>query len=522
MKLINPFSDYGTIVTDDRFIGRAKETDAIRNRVLGSSYGNISIVGLPRIGKSSLVWNAIFLDKKKLLSENSILIWISFGEYCNLQEVFDDVIYEIEESLGSHELAPELKKIESKIIGGESNLEKRRYLKRYFKLLKQNGLKIILALDEFDNAESILNLQDFQFLRELSYNVETKVCLITISRKSIQELEPENGALSNFYQIFTDLRLKMFSNKDIELYWLRVVKFGLSISIEYQESIQEYCGYHPYLLDVVNHEVFNNISQFDLNLDETFLQIVDNLRLKLFNEFEAILRLMHYEGLGDKLMQMIVGPVYDINQRDVEKLLKYDIVQKMDESEHYLGFSKFFNDYLILKSSSVDIWPLWSQVEKEMRNLIKTELCELYGENWEVGFRNKFGKDRILSDGSKERKLEVLDGGEYSLGLIGEKNRAIKQFGDLASTNLIDYSLPRHMFDDFMCKNWSWYENIFGGQKSDWKSVFTLLGKIRNPLAHNNPEFLSDSDKNIAEGYCKKILDKINSWKDKNTLAQGY
>jgi AAA+ ATPase superfamily predicted ATPase len=514
MKLINPFSDYGTIVTHDRFVGRTKEIDAIRNRVLGASYGNISIVGLPRIGKSSLVWNAVFLDKKKLLSENVILIWVSFGEYSNLQEVFEDVRFEINEALGGNELAPELKKLEHKIIEGDTNLEKRRYLKRYFKLLKQNGLKIILALDEFDNAGSILNLQDFQFLRELSYNVETKVCLITISRKSIQELEPENGALSNFYQIFTDLRVKMFSNEDIDLYWLRVAKFGISISIEYQESIHEYCGHHPYLLDVVNHEVFNNVSQFDLNLDATFLQTVDNLRLKLFNEFEAILKLMHYECLGDKLMQMIVGPVYDINQRDIEKLLKYDLVQKKDEFENYSSFSGFFNDYLILKSSSVDVWPLWSQVEKDMRDLIKKELFESHGENWEVVFRNKFGKEITMPDGSKAKKIEVLDGSSFSLGLIAERNRSIKLFGELASNHLIDYSLPRHMFEDFISKNWPWYEKILGGQKNDWSPVFSLLGKIRNPLAHNNPEFLTDSDKNLAEGYCKKILDKIRIWKE--------
>ena len=514
MKLINPFSDYGTIVTHDRFVGRTKEIDAIRNRVLGASYGNISIVGLPRIGKSSLVWNSIFLDKEKLLSENVILIWVSFGEYSNLQEVFDDVIFEINETLGGNELAFELKKLEEKINDGDTNIEKRRYLKRYFKLLKRKGLKIILAFDEFDNSGSILNLQDFQFLRELSYNVETKVCLVTISRKSIQELEPENGALSNFYQIFTDLRLKMFSNEDIDLYWLRVAKFGVSVSKEYQESINEYCGDHPYLLDVVNHEVFNNISQIDLNLDATFLQTIDNLRLKLFNEFEAILKLMNYEGLGDKLMQMIVGPVYDINQRDVEKLLKYDIVQNKNEFENYSSFSRFFIDYLILKSNSVDVWPLWSQVEKGMRDLIKKELFESHGENWEEVFRNKFGKEITLPDGLKAKKIEVLDGTPTLLGLIGERNRSIKLFGELASNHLIDYSLPRHMYDDFMIKNWPWYEKVLGGQKGDWKSVFSLLGKIRNPLAHNNPEFLTDSDKNLAEGYCKKILDKIRIWKE--------
>ena len=160
------------------------------------------------------------------------------------------------------------------------------------------------------------------------------------------------------------------------------------------------------------------------------------------------------------------------------------------------------------------MWPLWSQVEKEVRNLIKTELFELYGENWEDALRNKFGKEIIFLDGSKVKNLEVLDGGKHSLGLIAERNRSMKQFGELASTHLIDYSLPRHMFEDFISKNWAWYEKVLGGQKNDLSPIFSLLGKIRNPLAHNNPEFLTDSDKNLAEGYCKKILDKIRVWKE--------
>jgi len=106
--------------------------------------------------------------------------------------------------------------------------------------------------------------------------------LITISRKSIQELEPDNGALSNFYQIFTDLRLKLFSNDDMDLYWKRIENLGLNVSADYKTSADEYCGSHPYLLDVLNHEVFNKINQTDIDLKDTFLEIIDDLRFKQF------------------------------------------------------------------------------------------------------------------------------------------------------------------------------------------------------------------------------------------------
>src|SRR5690606_12905568 len=137
------------------------------------------------------------------------------------------------------------------------------------------------------------------------------------------------------------------------------------------------------------HEVFNQISQSGIDLKETFLSIIDNLRLKLFNEYEAILKLMTFEALGDKLMQMIIGPVYDINQRDTEKLLKYDIVSKT-KTNSYSSFSDFFNDYLFIKSNSVDVWPLWTEVENEVREIIKMYLSDEFGENWEEGYEKKF------------------------------------------------------------------------------------------------------------------------------------
>jgi hypothetical protein len=514
MILKNPFADYGGIVIDNRFVGRKKEIEAIQNRLLGSSYGNLSVVGLPRVGKSSLVWNAIFLDKEKLIGKKIIPIWISFGEYDSIYEMLDEIIFEIGEFFFESNLASELQEIANKIIISNSQVEKRRFIKRYFKYVKQKEYRIIITLDEFDNSQNILSLQDFQFLRELSYSVETKIGLITISRKSIQELEPDNGALSNFYQIFTDLRLKLFSDFDKDLYWKRIENLGFNVSADYKTLSDEYCGSHPYLLDVLNHDVFNQISQTEIDLKDTFLEIIDDLRLKLYNEFEAILKLMTFEGLGDKLMQMVVGPVYNIDQRDTEKLLKYAIVYK-NITENYSSFSKFFNDYLLLKSSAIDVWPLWSEVERELRNLIKKELFETFGDNWEIGYRKCFGKEVESINGEKYRKVEVLDGGPNSLGLTKEKERSKYLFGDLASVHLIDYTLPRNMFESFISKNWPWYAKTLGKDKTYWSPIFEHLGKIRNPLAHNNPNFLSDSDKNLAEGYCKMLLEKIKQWKER-------
>jgi hypothetical protein len=64
----NPFSDHGQIIKSNRFAGRKGEIQMIHNRVLGEAFGNIAIMGMPRIGKSSLAWNALIPLKDELLS----------------------------------------------------------------------------------------------------------------------------------------------------------------------------------------------------------------------------------------------------------------------------------------------------------------------------------------------------------------------------------------------------------------------------------------------------------------------
>lgn len=500
MQKVNPFSDYGAIVTNERFIGRKVEIELIRGRLLGEkSFGNLAIMGLPRIGKSSLGWNSIMTEKENLASRNILPTWISLGEYSDLFECFHEVLDNILNSIDSDK-KESIQSSHDGFMENDKPLVKRRFVKKFFKSLKASGYRLILIFDEFDNAKSIFNLQDFQFLRELSYNPETKIGILTISRKTVQEIEPDEGILSNFYQIFSDLNLNLFNEDDLDAYWNRISTFGLKVSDVYKTSVYDLVGSHPYLLDLLNNEVYLKINETGLGLDLTIKESFNNLKLKVFNEYESIINLMKHEHLDRMMIQMVVGPVYDICQRDIERLLKYGIVLPTEDNR-YESFSRYFTNYLQLKTYDIQIWPLWNEVESEVRNLIKAHLLLKYGEDWETGYRKEFK--------NKDGHADVLDGNQYSMGLVKERSRSKKLFGNLASDHLIDYTLPRQMFDNFISKDWTWYGKIFGGSKGDWKQIFDHLSKIRNPLAHNNPNFLSSSDKSLADGYCRKILELI-------------
>jgi hypothetical protein len=73
---------------------------------------------------------------------------------------------------------------------------------------------------------------------------------------------------------------------------------------------------------------------------------------------------------------------------------------------------------------------------------------------------------------------------------------------------LIDFTYPQNLFA-ILFAEWKVFQPIFGKDKNYWRQRGDLLAKIRNPLAHNRDEAIYDYDRQIAEGYCKEILNAI-------------
>jgi len=518
----NPFADYGKIITGNRFVGRKLEIESIRNKVLGQNFGNLAIMGLPRIGKSSLVWQALANQKSILVDEKIIVIWFNIGQIVDSESFFLFLIQKAVEELEDLVNTESIQKFEllqNKIINAETIVERNSGMSRFFRLIKTFDFRLIYILDEFDSVSKCFQLSDFQFLRELSINPEYKICLVTISRRSIQELEPENGAISNFFGVFTDLRLGMFSNNDWNEYWNRLTKFSIEVSDVYKNKVHYLVGKHPYLIDLYNYHVFNflhsnSLSEFDMQADE----IERELSLTLFTNFDTSLDLIKEENLYNKAFQLIFGPIYDATSIDEQRLLKYQFIKsisKEDKSEllgrqvglitthnlTYICFSEYLTEYWNIKFAEIDFWPLWKEFEKKVREIIKYFLTEKFGDAWE----DKYLEINQSSQGHLEAIKRLQSIRQYS----------ITKFGTLASNNLIDYTLTRDLYDHFISPNWDWFKNVFDtDSKKDWAKKFNVLADIRNPIAHNNNEFLSED--RILEGkiYCEKILQKISLLKN--------
>ncbi len=217
----NPFADYGKIIKGKRFVGRKKEITAIQNRIFGNSFGNLAIQGLPRIGKSSLAWNAIIEKKEELEKRNIIPIRINAGSIHNSNDFILKLIKEIHSAVKrlSVDNLSDFEDTFTQVKNADRINDRRDYVEDYYIILRQNNMRVIYIFDEFDAVRDYFDVTDFQFLRELSYNPDTEICIVTTSRRTLKEIEPQEGKLSYFYQTFTDLNLSMYSEEDIEEYW---------------------------------------------------------------------------------------------------------------------------------------------------------------------------------------------------------------------------------------------------------------------------------------------------------------
>jgi hypothetical protein len=499
----------------------------IHNRVLGTSYGNIAVMGMPRIGKSSLVWNALMPLKDEELKKNHLISSIYLGRLSSSNDFFKQLVNQILEELECAEKGEkQLEKLTAlyeQIKAETSEFEFKNLIQKFFRFLLRSNYRATFILDEFDHASEIFNVEDYQLLRELATQPETHICLITVSRRTIQEIEAQNGAISNFCGIFSDLRLGLFNDTDIVEYWKSVEAFDISVSNEYKDKINYLVGRHPFLIDMCNYEVYNfmiskKISQFN----PVEIDIESELKLALFNNFDKIINLLKDEKLYDKALQLVLGPVYNVTVGDEQKLLKYEFIKQVSYLEKYnllkrglpkgkntdwqsyICFSDYFTELMNIKYNDIDYWALWKDTECALRDLIKTWILEKFKDidNWE----DEYLKINAKSEGKPEGIKKLRD----------TRTTSIKKF-DSASTHLIDYTFSRDMYDLFISSDWDWFKKVFedgNNPKKEWGKKFNFLADIRNPIAHNNIEFILTEDLRIAQRYCELINEKITKWKN--------
>ncbi len=488
-NFVNPFSDYGTIVYGERFINRRDSIRVIENRVIRPMEpGNLAVIGDYRIGKSSLVYHSVMTRKDDLLRKRRIPIWINLATFDQASIFFRTLFTSSHDEIESLGWATDAIKhaAERALQDTVSWSEGYGRIQRYFEKVRQSGTQILFILDEFDNARRLFkgDVSGFQGLRELSYRPEWRVSFITTSRRSLQSIELQTKAISTLEGVFQHYYLGMFDDSTFEEYLARLSSVGIITKPEIREDLVFYCGGHPYLLEMLGYEMVELFRE--TNVSDVH-EAAKRVEQSFIHHYEHMLDVLREDGSLSKILQILFGPVIDVQPTDAEELQRYGLIRPTEQG-NYASFSEHFQAYLKMIGRNVDLWPLWRETEIALRRLVTERMINQYGEHWV----DKSCKARPNLKPIFERCAEA-------------QQREERSFGSRASRNLLDFTYPRDLFDIIFAE-WAMFKDVFGKDKAYWDQRSQLLSKIRNPLAHNREQSLYDYERQIAEGYCREIL----------------
>lgn len=257
-----------------------------------------------------------------------------------------------------------------------------------------------------------------------------------------------------------------------------------------REKIESFCGTHPYLLTSLGYRV---IADWIMDKPLEIERLMIELSPSFLDQYDRMIKLLDEDGRLKKLLQVLFGPAVDVTQADIDDFMRYGLLTVTSDG-FYRTFSVHFQAYLRLIERNQELWPIWSQTETAIRQLIISKMEQKHSsKNWETELEREKPKLKALFERCREAQA---------------KER--RSFGARASTELVDFAYPSDLFE-IVFHDWSLFLPVLGHDKAYWDNRRQFLARIRNPLAHNREAVLQEHERLTAEGYCKEILARISA-----------
>lgn len=494
MKHSNPFADFGSIVTQSRFIGRDQELRAILSRVFSvGAFGSMAVVGLPRIGKTSLVAEAIRKAESQCLTLRTVVVRANVGEFDSIGGLFRSLITDLSETVRERSWNNE--EIDRRV---NAALEQGSFIgfdavRRVFRSFTRGMIRSVCVLDEFDAGRRLFkdSPQCFHWLRELCSNSEFKAAVIFIAKRRLQDVSRLAGHDSGYWaNVLMILSLRSFQAGEIGTYFGALDHEGIILGSAERDQVCELCGGNPYLLDCFAYHAWERLSS-GKKIDSEW---ITDCCWRFAREYvEQVMTILGTGAALSKAFQVLIGPQLDISREDLDDLEELGVVH--NEGGILRGFSRVFEDRLKLVERKGGIWNVWGQAERVLREVLEFHLKEKFGYDW----------PRKLSRTRPEM-------GDLVKGCLDRSERERHRFQESGNLSLLSYAYPKDLYS-IMRLDWAKLGMpLLGADRQGWLVKFDVLSKVRTPLAHNREEVVSEGERLQAKGICDEILEKYEKW----------
>jgi tRNA A-37 threonylcarbamoyl transferase component Bud32 len=255
-QIHNPFFNRHRITDPAYFFGRAREVERLYSAI--ATHQCVSIVGERKLGKSSLLSH---IAQPATLTQFGFDPALYVFVYLDLEGLAsarrDDFWPELLDSIASHLPAGDLAQaMRKQIDGGEVRfLTARRALRR----LRDTGLEIVLACDEFESLARNANFEP-DFYGELrSLAGELGLVMLTASKRSLYDLTYEHSDTlsSPFFNIFSEMPLRLMSEEDARQI---LVKLSAQVDQPFCDDEVKFAidlaGPHPFFVQIAGKHLF--------------------------------------------------------------------------------------------------------------------------------------------------------------------------------------------------------------------------------------------------------------------------
>lgn len=246
----NPYNYKGPVTNRNLFFGRTTLLAKIYSRIGADRPQSISVVGEPKIGKSSLLWYlALDETKRSFLTNPGDYLYFYMPIRLEKDLSFKSFYISLYNRISSKA------KVITDVREGKPSYD---LFKSVIEDLNQKDRKIILFFDDFHliTQNETFPLEFFSFLRSLANNFN--LAFVTSSFLDLQKLcVSKDIEESPFFNIFTNITLRPFEQKEaMQLIEEPFQRAGLSVNSE-RKLILNMAGHFPFMLQVACSILFD-------------------------------------------------------------------------------------------------------------------------------------------------------------------------------------------------------------------------------------------------------------------------
>lgn len=503
----NPFC-VGEIAEGDGFVGRREKLREFRQKLLAKKRGSISICGLPRVGKSSLI-HQLLHNSGNLLEKEIVVAEVDLGKCASFFMLWRKIAKQLRGQLQMADLLTEelIQSVQAIIDAGEDYEELSDAIDTLFEELKEDGVKTILYIDEFDYVAKVFGTGAetdaycySQLLRGLATEARYNVSFIIVSRRSLAFLEERCCGGSALHLAMDAQQLTGFDDDEVREMRTLLERYEVSLTDEEWCAVRKLGGRIPFLLSTICKDLVVRKGS------ATPAEIIEGCYPRMLEYYEEIGRLLQDEGFEKRMCQVLCGPKYNITPAQVREMESRGYLRQ--DGDDYEAISEGFAEYFrqrVRGSVAGKISPLMTETERLVRGAITVQMKKKFGDRWESAIEEEY-EERRARDPEKYR--DFVDFQKVKKFLSAAENANYAQGSSLGILNMMSFGELFNIISVY----WSDFaaDNVFGGkQLSELGIIFKLLQRARNPLAHSNIEYLTTAEITQVDGYCQELVDLV-------------